>query len=438
MILAILLINCKISIGQIPVITTPQPATMNINGFQPNNGVQYVNPMQYQQNEQLRIQQQNEQIIREVEQNERLRQQQNQIINDAYNDFNSTNNGSFSFPSFAGSQGTNAYNQAFNELEQMLNGSKPKSITRAVFIPENAYYENSLPYENYRKIIDNIVYVCNLQMKKDRSPNTNLAKNMSIFKFMSDTINLKLPNKEQNFTHLPMKYDFRDCWGDTIWENMFVTKLLMTQSGQCHSMPLLYLTLAEQMKAKAYLSFCPNHSYVKIPIGNNKYQNLELTSGLLTTDAFVMQSGYVKSGAIENHIYMDTVGTQGVIATCLVDLANGYAHKYGYDEFYIKCVETALKYHSANISGLISKSNYYNKLVYYIGINNPNISKANIKDFPQAYETMQKADSSYYFLQEIGYERIPREIYEKWRQSANVQESKQSYMEIRQSLKSIK
>jgi hypothetical protein len=275
-------------------------------------------------------------------------------------------------------------------------------------------------------------------MQKDNLPNNDLAKNMTIYKFMADTITVNLPNQEKKFTHYPMKYDFRDNWGDSIWENTFVTKLLMTQSGQCLSMPRLFLILSEELGSKAYMALSPNHSYIKIPIGKDKWQNIELTSGLLTSDAFVIKSGYVKSASIENKIYMDTLNKKEIIATSLFEMANGYLHKYGYDDFYIRCVELGLKYHPNNIVGLINKSNYYNALLLYTVKNNPYLDKKNISQYPQAYDTYLKADSSFYYLKEVGYERIPREIYEEWRKSASVEESQKSCNTIQQSLRSVK
>jgi tRNA(Ser,Leu) C12 N-acetylase TAN1 len=434
-IISILLINCKLVIGQIPVFTPPQPATMNINGFQQNSGVQYFNPMQQ---EQLRIQQQNQQIMQEVEQYERLRERQNELNNEAYNDIKSIKSNSFSFPSNESKEGTIAFKQAFVEFQKMLNGQKPLSIKRAVFLSENAFYDNTLSSENFTKTIDNIAYICKLEMLQNKMPNSELAKNMTIFKFMSDTISVKLPNQDKRITHYPMTYDFKDCWADSTAENIFVTKLLRTQTGQCHSMPLLYLIIAEKLGSKAYLSYSPNHCYIKIPLEKGKFQNVELTSGILTSDAHVMLSGFVKSAAIENKIYMDTLGKKEVVASCLMDLANVYYRKFGYDNFFKQCFETVLKYHPNNIQGLIGRSNYYNGLMEYIVKKNPGLNRINIKQIPLAYNAYLKADESWYYLQEISVEKMPRDKYQLWRQSGSKDESKKSYQQIQKSLLNIK
>jgi len=429
---------CIDTFGQEPIIKEPQPANLipqaKIGLNNPNN----ILPSPQVYNPNLTIEQRNQMIIEEdLHRGEQQQQQQQQIIDDANNTFYGNFDG-FSFPSHEGLRGTEAYKKALNEFEKMLSGKEPLSIKRAEFIKENAYYENTLSYDNYCKIIDNVSYLCGLQMKKDKLPNTDLAKNLTIYKFMADTIAINLPNQEKKFTHYPMRYDFNDNWGDTIWENTFVTKLLMTQTGQCLSLPRLFMIISEELGSKAYLALSPNHSYIKIPIGKNKWQNIELTSGLLTSDAFIIKSGFVKSASIENKIYMDTLNKKEIVATSLFEMANGYLHKYGYDNFYIMCVDLGLKYHPNNIVGLINKSNYYNALLMYTVKNNPNIDKKNISQYPQAYDTYLRADSAFYYLREVGYEKIPRDIYEEWRKSASVEESVKSCNTIQQSLRSIK
>ena len=80
---------------------------------------------------------------------------------------------------------------------------------------------------------------------------------------------------------------------------MFVQKLLVTGKGQCNSLPKLYLILAEEIGAEAHLALSPNHSYIKFPDDEGNWHNIELTNNMLTTDAFILNSGYVKAEAIQ-------------------------------------------------------------------------------------------------------------------------------------------
>lgn len=417
--------------GQIPIITSPQPATMNIHGFHQNSSYQTVSPTDYwQQRERQRTEYNNQQIIQEYKRNEQLRQQQNEVAN-----FISTSGVNYYFPSNPNLRGKTHYLNAYNEFEKMLRGEEKASVKKAVFLTENAYYENTLSFEKFDAIIDNILFLCDYQMTKNNLPSTDLAKNFAIYQVFADTVKVWDETQQQMLYHYPLKYDFCDYRGDSIWENQFVTKLMMTETGQCHSMPLLYLILAEEMNAKAWLSYSPKHTYIKFKTGENTWQNYETTNGTFTTDAFVLQSGYIKSEALVNKVYMDTLSKEQTIAHCLLDLAKGYERKYGYDNFYLQCVELALEYHPNNIVGLMMKSNYYNSLWYYVRTQQNALGGVPENETNQTYEIYLNAKGSYDYVQEIGYADMPEEAYQQWLQSANKEKSSKKYNSIKQALK---
>lgn len=70
---------------------------------------------------------------------------------------------------------------------------------------------------------------------------------------------------------------------------------------------------------------------------------------MITTDAFVIGSGFINAAAIKHGIYMQPQTKEQVIAHCLSDLASGYISKYGYDKFVIQCVDSVLAYAPANL-----------------------------------------------------------------------------------------
>lgn len=51
----------------------------------------------------------------------------------------------------------NIYIKAYNELNAMLSTDTATSIKRAVYIVENSYLQNNLPYNQYLKLIQNNV-----------------------------------------------------------------------------------------------------------------------------------------------------------------------------------------------------------------------------------------------------------------------------------------
>lgn len=156
------------------------------------------------------------------------------------------------------------YRNAMDELIAMKNGKQQFSIRRAVFLVENAYKNSTLNYKKFTSQINGRVNVCKSLMKANgiRS-NNNLGKNYVIQKMFSEKVIIYKNDTVISKVYKPFRYDFNDFMGTKDWSNMFVSKLLSTGSGQCHSLPLTYLCIAEGLNAKAYLSFAPEHSYIR-------------------------------------------------------------------------------------------------------------------------------------------------------------------------------
>ncbi|SFF57861.1 hypothetical protein [Thermoflexibacter ruber] len=441
--------------GQIPTFQSPQPATLgrydNVvtfptqrqNGFPPPNQNNVLQNLLLQQHQQIQLQ--NQRLINQATQHQQRRTLPQDVLDDiaafenpkyssvaeAYNSLN------YKFPNVT-AKGTNFYESAFAKFQNMLSGKEPLNLKRAVYLVENSYYENTMPYQEFDETLRNIAGLISLKMKQDKMPNNQLAKNLVIYQFMADTFKVKIPHKEnQVFTHYPFKYDFEDYRGEKDYRKMFVSKLLLQHSGQCHSMPLLYLLLAEELGAKAWLSYSPNHSFIKFMV-NGRLQNYETTNGHFTTDAFALSSGFIKAEALANKVYLDTLSKKQLIAHCLMDLALGYEHKYGYNEFSLKCANLALKHHPQNITALMTKANYYNALLSYVAKQSKEKRLPNIQfgDVPQVYELYNKMKQAQQDLDDIGFAEMPQEAYQNWLKGIQkeAEKSKQTFQNIQQSL----
>jgi hypothetical protein len=334
--------------------------------------------------------------------------------------------------------GAGFYKQAFDSLATMVSGQRPLSYKKAVFLSEWPFYEGTLSYQDFDQAIQNSLDLIKAKMKQDKLSNSDLAKNWMIYQFMSDTLQIKLTVEKRTVTHYPMKYDFEDFWGEKDWTKGMVSKLLRMQSGQCHSLPLLYLILSEELSSKAYLAYSPEHSYVKIKMPDGTFQNIELTNGHLTTDTYVIKSGYVKSEALSTKAYMDTLSKRQVVANSILDLAKGYRNKYGFDDFYLACVNTGLQYHPNNIVGHIMKGDYYFWLVQDIMKQDPVIAKRPPEEVSEFWEIVNKVKAEKAILDALGYEQMPKEAYQDWLQSVEKEKSKQMQNVIQQSLWPVK
>ncbi len=333
----------------------------------------------------------------------------------------------FSFPSNTKKKGAEFYAKAYDLLNGMLVNENTLNVKKAVFAVENAYSENTLAYSNFEKRILNITSFCKLKMKEEKTNRAdNQALNEILFRLLSDTLYVIDPTSKKKIIHYPVQYNFNDFYGQQDWSNMFVSKLISTNYGQCHSMPLLYKILAHEIGAKCYISTSPNHLYIKYKQGN-QWKNVELTNGHYTSDAFIIGSGYIKSEAIKSKTYMDTLSDKNTIALMMQDLAKGYYVKYGMDDFVLKCCNTALKYYPNDSYGMCIKSDYFTMLFQYIVSQTNARTLEDVLKIPQAKEVYTNMKNMYVAIDKAGVSQIPEEAYEQWLGSLDEAKRKQQY-----------
>ena len=319
------------------------------------------------------------------------------------------------------------YNSAYNEIVNMLSGKSPLNLKRAVFITENAYHKNKLSYEKYCKQIDDLVFICKQIMTEKRiNPKNYMACHFAIQKLFSEKVTYKnRSGKEEIFE--PFGYDFIDIFGNTDQTKGFVTKLLNTKTGQCHSLPLLYLILAEELNANAYLAFAPNHSYIKF---GNQYHSFgfETTNGTFTSDEWVVASGYVSPTAVKNQIYLVPNTKDKVIAECLVDLEDGVDFLFGKGDFSIKCASTTLKYFPNSIGAILTINNVIVAECSQIA---KKYKFPKEEDYYKYPELKKKFDEMIEFelqVEQVGYMKIPNGQYEMWQQTANEEKQRREHL----------
>jgi len=391
----------------LPVMTSPKIINPNnINQIFPNFH-QPVNP--YNPNTVSDIQRKNNEMIRrdieEFQQHIEAEIQRQSVIKMLLE------NG---FASQSEIHDTSCYQNAFNEINQMLKGEIPMNLGRAVFLVENAYYEDSLKYSDYENFIKKKVELCNAKIREEKlDSNDNLVKNITVFRLLTDTMKVKMGGKIIN--SYPVLYDYDDYRSEINYDSHFVTKLMQSGIGQCFSMPLYYLILAEAIGSEAFWAFSPKHSFVKIQDDNGDWYNLELTCRAILSDAHYMNNSYIKSEAIRNRIYLEPLDKKNSIAQMLISLAGGYYEKYGMDDFYLKCADTAMEYLSNSLDALMLKSDYETRLTLTLAnlfqAKNPEMLKA---ISPEAYKHFELMQSLYKQIDDMGYEDLPPSLYARW------------------------
>lgn len=421
---------CQVGLSNIPTPWTFQVITPN--HYMPESKMPIPAVPNIIDFGQERIRRQNQRMIEESLPREALQKQKHQINQDIA-ELISIN---FSLPSHVGKQGASNYHEAFQQLNQMdFNNISIKDLT---FLIEDTYFENKLDKAEFDKIISNIgTFLKAIIKDRGYDQNSNSVKNFMIFQFFSEQLSLKNGTK-----HLPFEYDFDDYFGRQDYSKMFVTKLLETQAGQCHSMPLLYLIIAEEMDAEAYLAFSPNHSYIRFLADNGKWHNIELTNGMFSTSSFILQSGFIKSEALLNKTYMQNLTKKELLAQFYTDLANGYIAKFGYDDFVGNIISKALELYPNGIGANLIKANLltigFEYVCQQLDINPRNkLDLQNIRHYPNIVKLLNTVNGQYDLVDNLGYAHMPTEAYQDWLQSMKEQKNMQESKRINEQFKKV-
>lgn len=433
----------NVSFAQVNLPQVPQPYpfqrydnnNFNVTGNNLNPGSSYQLTNYDNQRQQL----QHQQIINDVEQQERKRQETLNRINKEIKEYYGKSGVSkYDLPNKSNSTSTKYYYDVFVKMQKLdtLNFST-KEVN---FDIENAYLDNKLSKEEFNKTIKQTATFLIAKMKElGYDLNSNSAKNFMLFKYFTETLQVKGFKTK----HFPIKYDFEDYRGKNNWSKMFVTKLLKSGSGQCHSMPLLYLTLAEEINAEAFLALSPEHSYIKFQDEKSKkWFNIELTNGMFSTPSFILGSGYIKAEALQNKLYMQSLSKRELLSQLYSDLANGYIHKFGYDGFVEKVIYKALELNPKSIFAQMLKSDYDTQHFLYAcskeGIN-PNNKEdfQRIMNYPELKALLMKTNKQYKTIDDLGFEPMPEDAYQKWLGSMKQEKNKQEDEKAQEQLKQL-
>lgn len=330
----------------------------------------------------------------------------------------------YKLPSFKHDKRTFYFQKAFEQLKQMKVDSF--SLKKATFLIENAFYDNTKSYKEFERIISNTTqFIKDVITDQNLDVKNNIDKNQVLFSFMTDTLSVG------GKTHYPYSYDFNDYMGKKNWDNMFVHKLMSTNSGQCNSLPRYYLILAEELKTESYLALAPRHSFVRFKDLNGEWYNAELTSKAIMSDQFMVESGYIKSEAILNKSYLTAQSKKQLMSQLLNDLASGYISKFGYDAFIKEIIDQSLELNPEGINANIHKIRYQyaeiNFVIRQLGIKNEQQLMGN----PKLVAMRKALNQQDVKLRALGFEVMPKKRYEAWLKGLEKEKKKQGKEDLK-------
>jgi hypothetical protein len=320
---------------------------------------------------------------------------------------------------------TKAYRNAFNDLLHLNPDSF--SLTRAEFDVENAYLDDKLSYD---KFLDGVKlrasHVKQILKREKLSTKNSLALNYGIQELFQHS-NSYYDNKTKKLVTIrQLKYEFEDYKGEKDLANVFTAKLMATGKGQCLSMPRLYLMIAEQLGAKAWLSLAPQHSYVQFMDSKGRLMNFETTNGNLASGTWLAQSGYINAKAVKNKMYLDTLSQKQLYAQCLADLLYGYLNKLGYDEFAEEIKNKIFQIDPNNMRALIIDANIKRETAFQKIKAAGKPKPEDLDKYPEAFKAYGDMKAALDKVDDMGYQDMPPEAYQRWLQSMEQEKKKQT------------
>jgi hypothetical protein len=326
------------------------------------------------------------------------------------------------------------YREAFARLSKM--NPDQFSLSLAVYEVENAYLDDQLSREGFSHVLQvRAEQVRQILKAQGLSSKNSLSINYAIQQLFEHPNAYYDAKTQLTHTVPPFKYDFEGYMGEKDYTKLFASKLLATGSGQCHSLPLAYLMIAEQLGAKAWLSLAPEHSFVQFMDSHGRLLDYETTNGNIVSGSWMAGSGYINAKALRSKTYLDTLSRRQLYARCLADLLLGYLQKFEFDDFAQEIRTSLLQIDPSNITALIVDANL-KRTIAWRAIKAAGMPKpADLPKYPHAFQCYQEMKEAINRLDDLGYQDMPQEAYQAWLKSIEVEKKRLATEKLQERIK---
>jgi regulator of sirC expression with transglutaminase-like and TPR domain len=160
----------------------------------------------------------------------------------------------------------------------------------------------------------------------------------------------------------PFGFDMTDPDGRRM-QNKLLHNYLRTRLGQCVSMPVLFLILAERLGLKVTLCAAPEHVFVRCTDEQGRAYNIETTSGgHPARDEWIRQQLGISDRAIESGIYLRTLSKREGIATLAHTIVEHLRDEARFEDLMDVC-NIILAHHPLEVNALVSLASAYGELL---------------------------------------------------------------------------
>lgn len=243
------------------------------------------------------------------------------------------------------------------------------AISRLLSMPEN-----QLNYLDAKLLIDQKIAPFSFNAQKVRDEIDSMVKAIKdMLPFAaSDVDKLKVIRQYiydsgswNNFR--PFEYDMNDPFGTQNPKGPLLYNYLETRKGNCVSMPILFIILAEKLGLDLTLTHAPKHLLVYFVEKNTQRKILiETTSRAHPARVeWVVKQLNIKPKALETKIYLDKLSKRQSIVLMSDSLASHYYKKELYHSA-IKLSELHLKYYPRFVGAILNRGASYGWLNDYL------------------------------------------------------------------------
>ena len=161
----------------------------------------------------------------------------------------------------------------------------------------------------------------------------------------------------------PFIYDHADPYGVDL-QNKLLATYLDTRKGNCVSMPILHLIVAERLGLNVSLSTAPLHVFVRYTNPTNgRSLAIEATSGgNPTREVWYHERMGVTEQQVENGIYLGVLTKRETIAVMASTVTEWLMSQGRYEEA-IEVADVLLEYYPKDIHAVLSRGSAYGELM---------------------------------------------------------------------------
>lgn len=318
-----------------------------------------------------------------------------------------------------------AFYSAFDELKNMLEGNDSLNYEKAVFITENAYYDNSIKFENFKLLLDFHTYMIRALSERARKDHREKYKtlrlyeqkmfklntdNWAIFEYMTDTTIVF--HDKFVYCKMPYNYTRQDPYGSGKWENTQMVNLLGNEEGNCYALAVLFKIFSDRLKSDARLMVTPHHIYIQNRNAKGDFKNVELATKTFPGDGSIQVLTYTTKTSIMNGMAQRPLNDKEAVALNLIYLAKGFEHKFkdNTNDFLIKCADLVFKHDTLSMNALLLKAEVTENRLFKTMQENKITTVAQARANAKTQKLLAIYEKQLSNLYKCGYREIPKDI----------------------------